>query len=468
MSQPVLLRASMSVAFVRLAQSVVPALAIALMLYVITKLHGMEFDQLFIALAAISAVISGILLRPPAEHAPILQIKPDAMAIDVLLRWAITMGLLFGVGYITDFDEHFPRRIVLQWVIFAPLLAFGTSVLLQLLMRRVVMSQENQRSAVIVGVSGSSLLLANHMRHNRELCTQVAGFFDDRGADRLEPMGEHQLLGRLSELVAYVKSNRIDVIFIALPIRHVRRVMDLLDELHDSTASIYYVPDVFVFDLIQSRTTEIMGVPVVAMCETPFYGYRAVMKRLTDLGFTILILAFALLPMLLIAALVKLTSKGPAFFRQRRYGLDGAEIVVYKFRTMRVTEDGAHVTQATRNDPRVTPVGGILRRFSLDELPQLINVIQGRMSLVGPRPHAVAHNEQYRRLIKGYMIRHKVLPGITGLAQISGCRGETAELEQMQARVNFDLEYLRRWSPTLDLKILVKTALQTLVDRKAY
>ncbi len=182
---------------------------------------------------------------------------------------------------------------------------------------------------------------------------------------------------------------------------------------------------------------------------------------MTDIGFAVVIMVFALLPMLVIAALVKLTSKGPTIFQQHRYGLDGEEIVVYKFRTMRVTENGAQITQATRNDPRVTPVGGFLRRFSLDELPQLINVMQGRMSLVGPRPHAVAHNEQYRRLIKGYMIRHKVLPGITGLAQVSGCRGETAELEQMQARVNFDLEYLRRWSPTLDLKILVKTALQT-------
>ena len=181
-----------------------------------------------------------------------------------------------------------------------------------------------------------------------------------------------------------------------------------------------------------------------------------------------MIMVFALLPMLVIAALVKLTSKGPAIFLQRRYGLDGEEIVVYKFRTMRVTEDGAQITQATRNDPRVTPVGGFLRRFSLDELPQLINVMQGRMSLVGPRPHAVAHNEQYRRLIKGYMIRHKVLPGITGLAQVSGCRGETAELEQMQARVNYDLEYLRRWSPTLDLKILVKTALQTVFGDRVY
>jgi len=153
---------------------------------------------------------------------------------------------------------------------------------------------------------------------------------------------------------------------------------------------------------------------------------------------------------------------------QRRYGLGGEEIVVYKFRTMRVTEDGAEITQARRGDSRITSLGRFLRRFSLDELPQLFNVLQGRMSLVGPRPHAVAHNEQYRRLIKGYMIRHKVLPGITGLAQVNGLRGETADLSMMQERVNYDLEYLRRWSPSLDVQIIVKTALQTVFDHNAY
>jgi putative colanic acid biosynthesis UDP-glucose lipid carrier transferase len=172
--------------------------------------------------------------------------------------------------------------------------------------------------------------------------------------------------------------------------------------------------------------------------------------------------------MLVVMALVKLSSPGPAIFRQARYGLDGKKITVYKFRTMYVTENGAEVAQARRDDPRVTPIGAVLRKFSLDELPQLINVLQGRMSLVGPRPHAVAHNEQYRRLIKGYMIRHKVRPGITGLAQVNGCRGETAELSQMEARVKYDLDYLRHWSPTLDLKILILTALRLFIDKKAY
>jgi putative colanic acid biosynthesis UDP-glucose lipid carrier transferase len=250
--------------------------------------------------------------------------------------------------------------------------------------------------------------------------------------------------------------------------RHVQRVLDLLEDLRDTTASIYYVPDVFVFDLIQSRTGEILGMPVVAMCETPFFGYRGVIKRLTDVTFSLAGLLLLSPLLLAVAIAVKLSSPGPVIFKQRRYGLDGREIRVFKFRTMSVVEDGDSIRQATRDDSRITPIGRVLRRYSIDELPQLLNVVIGNMSLVGPRPHAVAHNEEYRKLIKGYMMRHKVLPGITGLAQINGCRGETAKLEEMKARIEFDLDYLRRWSPALDLKILVKTVLMLLGDRKAY
>jgi len=245
-------------------------------------------------------------------------------------------------------------------------------------------------------------------------------------------------------------------------------VMDLLDDLRDTTASIYYVPDIFVFNLIQARPTEIHGIPVVAMLETPFYGYRGVVKRVTDVGFSALILLL-LLPLLVVIALaIRLSSRGPIIFTQRRYGLDGREIGVYKFRTMLVTEDGAEIRQASKTDNRITRVGRVLRRSSMDELPQLINVLQGRMSLVGPRPHAVAHNEEYRKLIKGYMLRHKVLPGITGLAQINGWRGETSNLEDMEARVNYDLDYLRHWTPLLDFKILLLTVVKVFRDEKAY
>ena len=279
---------------------------------------------------------------------------------------------------------------------------------------------------------------------------------------------ETKLIGKLSDLAAFVKERGIQVIFIALPVRHLQRVTALLDELRDTTASIYYVPDIFVFDLIQARTGTVNGIPVIAMCETPFYGMRGVAKRLTDVIVACAILILALPLLVGIAIAVQMTSSGPAIFRQRRYGLNGEEIIVYKFRSMRVLEDGGKITQATRGDPRITPIGRFLRRYSLDELPQLINVLQGRMSLVGPRPHAVAHNEMYRKLIKGYMVRHKVLPGITGLAQVNGLRGETRTLEEMEARVRYDLEYLRKWSIALDLRILARTVTRVLNDSKAF
>jgi putative colanic acid biosynthesis UDP-glucose lipid carrier transferase len=247
-----------------------------------------------------------------------------------------------------------------------------------------------------------------------------------------------------------------------------RRMQDLLNELSDTTTSLYFLPDVFVFDLIQARSGEILGVPVVSLCETPFHGFRPVAKRIMDIVVASLALMTLAPMLLLVAAAVRVTSRGPVIYRQRRYGLDGREITIYKFRTMRVTESDSEFTQATRGDARVTAIGRLLRRSSLDELPQLINVLQGRMSIVGPRPHAVAHNEVTRRLIRGYMLRHKVPPGITGLAQIKGYRGETSRLVDMHARVHYDLEYVRTWSLWLDLKILFKTVPQLIRTDKAY
>jgi putative colanic acid biosynthesis UDP-glucose lipid carrier transferase len=297
----------------------------------------------------------------------------------------------------------------------------------------------------------------------------VSGFFDDRAAARLGSTPGVQLCGGLKDIVRHVKAHAIDVIFVALPVSHLGRVKQLLEDLRDTTVSIYYVPTVFAFDSIQGGTSELLGVPLIALCETPFHGYRGVSKRLTDMTVATGALVVAIPLMILIGLLIKVSSKGAVIFRQRRYGLDGQEIIIYKFRTMTVAEDdNGSIRQATRDDTRVTSIGRLLRRSSLDELPQLINVLQGRMSLVGPRPHAVAHNELYRKLIKGYMVRHKVPPGITGLAQVHGLRGETTSVEQMEARVQYDLEYLRNWSVLLDLKILLKTLSIVARGRNAY
>jgi len=469
LTEPVILTNSFAIACVAVLQVVVPALVVAAVLYALVLAYGITADHSIQLLAASAALLMLVLsMRRRNVNAPIFS-GSVPIALGAIYRWGIVLAILLAVGYSLKVTEDYSRRLVLTWAMVSTPLLIIAAIVLESFMWRLLCDPSNARKTVIVGINDLSLSLAKQLSLRQEFCMSVSGFFDDRSAAR-QNAGDATLplLGRLQELAQYVKSNAVHVIFIALPMRHLQRVRDLLDELRDTTVSIYYLPDVFVFDLIQSRTGEIAGIPIVALCETPFYGFRGVIKRISDIliSGTLLVLASPFL--LLIAFLVRLSSTGSIIFRQRRYGLDGREFIVYKFRTMTVTEDGPRVAQATRDDSRVTAIGRFLRRHSLDELPQLINVLQGRMSLVGPRPHAIAHNEKYRKLISGYMIRHKVLPGITGLAQISGCRGETELLEEMQARVELDLEYLRHWSPILDLKILALTALQLIRHEKAY
>jgi putative colanic acid biosynthesis UDP-glucose lipid carrier transferase len=468
MTQPVQFRQSLLIALLTGAQAVLPAIVAVAALYVTIIAFGSQFDLRSSGIVVV-AVVCLVLIQPPREVTAQLTSPRVSAVVDVLFRWFLILAVLLGIAYVTKSPlQAYPRRVFLTWAVCTPMVLIVATLAMQEFMRRFLMNAFEARIAIIAGYNGSSLELARRLKKNPGMRLEVAGFFDDRSTDRLGMESDAQLIGPLADLGAYVKQHRTDVIFIALPIRHVKRVMNLLDDLRDTTASIYYVPDIFVFDLIQARSGEIQGIPVVAMCETPFYGYRGVTKRLTDIVLSVMILLLLLPLLAVVAVMVKVSSPGPVIFKQRRYGLDGREIAVYKFRTMTVTEDGAQIRQASKTDNRITRIGGILRRSSLDELPQLINVLQGRMSLVGPRPHAVAHNEEYRKLIKGYMVRHKVLPGITGLAQVNGCRGETSQLEEMEARVNYDLDYLRRWTPMLDIKIILLTVVKIFRDDKAY
>jgi putative colanic acid biosynthesis UDP-glucose lipid carrier transferase len=467
MTQPVLFKQSFLIAILAGVQAVMPAVVAVVSLYATIVYFGIAFDRSSQA-TIIVAVLCLVLVRPPPEVSTQVASARVAAVVDVIFRWLLLLAVLLAIGYVTKSLAEYPRRIFLTWAVITPLALTVVTLAMQEVMHHFLMHAFDNRSAIFAGYNNSSLELARRLTSNPAMRLEVSGFFDDRSTDRLAMESDAKLVGGLNDVAGYVKEHGTDVIFIALPLRHVKRVMNLLDDLRDTTASIYYVPDIFVFDLIQARSGEIHGIPVVAMCETPFYGYRGVTKRLTDIGLSIAILLLLLPLLLLIAVMVKASSPGPVIFKQRRYGLDGQEIAVYKFRTMRVTEDGAQIRQASKTDSRITSIGRMLRRSSLDELPQLINVLQGRMSLVGPRPHAVAHNEEYRKLIKGYMVRHKVLPGITGLAQVNGCRGETSKLEEMEARVNYDLEYLRRWTPMLDIKIILLTAVKVFRDDKAY
>lgn len=445
-----------------------PAAVSILTLYVLAELTGTASTEYFSAVTIIVTVLSITLLQSPRTPAAELIAPRKVVSLGLLVRWSVLLLALLTIGLIAGYPRAYSTPVILLWAVATPALLVPSMLVLDEIARRVLCRPGNARTVVFAGYNKTSQQLAERFSRHAELCMHVQGFFDDRSAQRLEASDAHRLLGPLSQLPEYIKKNAIDVIFIALPLRHIRRVQDLLDKLGDTTVALYYLPDVMISNQFQARTGEILGVPVIAMRESPFYGYQGAAKRLMDLVISASVLLLTGPLLLAIAAAIKLTSKGPVLFRQRRYGLDGREIVIYKFRTMTVTEDAGWLDQASRDDSRVTPLGRFLRRCSLDEMPQLLNVLQGRMSLVGPRPHAVGHNEEYRRLIKGYMVRHTVPPGITGLAQIKGFRGATPRLQDMQGRVHYDLEYLRKWSLWLDLKILFLTVPKLFNTDKAY
>ncbi|MFN2644836.1 MAG: undecaprenyl-phosphate glucose phosphotransferase, partial [Burkholderiales bacterium] len=372
------------------------------------------------------------------------------LALDIATGWIAIVGLLVLLGWASRTLGVFDQRILLSWALATPAALFAAHQTLPRILSRLLAAEGLRKTAVIAGANDLGRGLAARLGSNPMHGVRVAGFFDDRSASRIN----EKVLGPLSTLADYVRANNVEIIYIALPMASQPRILKLLEELRDTTSSIYFVPDIFVFDLIQARVDTIADIAVVAVCETPFYGFNGVVKRIEDLVVAAAILVLISPLMLAIAVGVKLSSPGPVLFKQRRYGVDGRKIVVYKFRTMSVVEDGEVIRQATKDDKRVTKFGAFLRKTSLDELPQFINVLQGRMSVVGPRPHAVAHNELYRKLIRGYMIRHKVRPGITGLAQVHGYRGETETVEKMKARIEYDLAYLRSWSLLLDLQVI--------------
>ena len=393
---------------------------------------------------------------------------PTDAALDIFWSWLWLFALLSLLRYMTRERPYFDDTVLLSWALATPPLQCLATWIGQSLIRRHALHPASRRSVVVVGSGELGVRAAAALTHSADDAVDVAGFFDDRNDDRAHPNAAARRLGSFADLASYIKGHGTREVYITLPLGSQPRIVALLEQLQDTTASLFFVPDVSGVTVIQGRLQDVNGVPVVGICETPFTGTNRLVKRISDL-----VLASAILvtvsPLLLFIALgVKLSSPGPVIFRQQRNGLDGHEITVYKFRSMTTQDNGTVVHQATKSDPRTTRFGAFLRRNSLDELPQFFNVLQGRMSIVGPRPHAVAHNEEYREVISAYMVRHKVKPGITGWAQVNGLRGETDTVEKMNARVELDLEYLRNWSLGLDLQIIARTVRVAFVERNAY
>jgi putative colanic acid biosysnthesis UDP-glucose lipid carrier transferase len=426
-----------------------PAIAFIFLLTII-NIQGANFEKHYFVLGgmAFAFLFPGkIYFEEPIQE----------MINRVVVNWVVVSILIILFVHLTNYIDIIDSNILLNWLVSTPLMLIAVNSFVPLIINSFYSAQQNLTNIIIVGCTPVGLKLGISLKKNHLSGMNLAGYFDDRSYERLG-VEQNDLIGCFAEVAKYCNQKSIDKIFICLPLLDKPRICHLLDDLKDTTASVYFVPDIFVTDLIQSGISHIEGIPVVAICETPLIGLKALQKRLIDicLAFAILLLFSPIL--IWIAIKIKLSSPGPIIFVQRRYGIDGSSINVYKFRSMTVTENGDNTyQQVQKNDTRVTTFGAFLRKTSLDEFPQFINVLQGRMSIVGPRPHVVAVNENYRKLIPGYMIRHKVKPGITGWAQINGFRGGD-DLDPMKGRIEHDLEYLRIWSLGLDFWIIFKTA----------
>ena len=390
--------------------------------------------------------------------------------VTTLVAWVFSIPVLLFLAFFTKTSEGYSRSIALVWFI-----GCGVALTIWRLATHALMIEfrkrgGNSRSVAIAGATEIALSLAKTIMEEPYSGMRVVGFYDDRNSDRriAVPEAYGGVIGDLNQLVADAREGKIDIVYISLPLRAESRINALVRKLGDTTVSAYVIADFFVFDLLHAQWTHVGDIPAVSILDTPFHGLGGWVKRLEDIVIGSMILVLIALPMLAVAIAIKLTSPGPVFFRQKRYGLNGKEIRVLKFRSMKVMEDGPTVKQATKDDPRVTPIGKFLRRSSVDELPQFLQVLTGEMSIVGPRPHAVAHNELYRSKIQGYMLRHKVKPGITGWAQVNGWRGETDTYEKMQKRVDHDLDYIRNWNLLLDIRIIWMTIFGSKTSENAY
>jgi putative colanic acid biosynthesis UDP-glucose lipid carrier transferase len=433
-------------------------------------LAGWDWDQRHTLLAAVGC----ILFYLSAEG---FKVYDDRRSIplrfdlrNLLSSWALTAVAILFLAYAFKVSDRFSRAGVMTWFVMAPIMLATWQLVLRAILTKVRALGYNMRRVAIVGAGEHGMRLARAMRGAPWMGLRLVGVFDDRApaSGRIPNELPADLLGTTADLPQAIARKRIDMVYVTLPINDTERISRLVTALADTTTSLYFVPDMFLFSMFNGRWVRIGDLPAVSVFETPFYGVGEWIKRVEDLLLSSLVLLVAGLPMLAVAAAIRLTSPGPALFRQRRYGLDGQEFRMWKFRTMTVVEDDAALQQATREDPRVTPIGRFLRRTSLDELPQFLNVLAGTMSVVGPRPHATVHNEYYRRLVRHYMVRHKVRPGITGWAQVNGLRGETDTLDKMEARVEYDLWYIRNWSVLLDLKVVAMTVGSCWRDRHAF
>lgn len=394
-------------------------------------------------------------------------------ARDLLQAWSLSFFILVALGFLTGQAEIFSRLLLGQLFLFGYLCQVLLHLFVRVVFKELLKHSAERNNAIIVGTGRLATFLNQRIEANEWLGQHVVGLVRLHPHDT--PGDPHDAtfadaapcIGRLEHLLELIERHKVHTIYFAVPLNASEIVESLYFRLLDRHVAVHWVPDIFSLPLVNHTVTEIAGVPVLTLSETPMIGTRLLLKTIEDFCLSVLLLVLLAPVMLAIAVAIRLDSPGPVFFRQARLGWGGRRFHIWKFRSMVVHDDHGLVVQARKGDPRVTRVGAFLRRTSLDELPQILNVIRGEMSLVGPRPHAVQHDVEYARQIAYYFARHNIKPGITGLAQVRGFRGETREIGQMMLRVESDIEYINNWSLWLDLSILVRTT-RALTGTNAY
>jgi putative colanic acid biosysnthesis UDP-glucose lipid carrier transferase len=393
---------------------------------------------------------------------------------DLFARVCAAWIAVEATGILLGFSLHridaYSRLWLMWWAVATVALLIVSKALVYMVLKGLRREGYNQRDVAVAGGHRYGRFLIEQMKSHPEAGFRPALLFDEDS----DAHGEGSVDGvpverNLQALVQQVRELGIRELWLALPISKERTIHRIVTELRHDFVNIRFIPDVRALSLFNQPVVDLLGVPAINLAASPITDLRVLPKRLFDCLFAGCVLA-ALAPLFAVIAIaVKCDSRGPVLFRQRRKGLDGNEFEIYKFRSMKVhAETTGQITQARRNDPRVTRVGAFLRRTSLDELPQFINVLKGEMSVVGPRPHALEHDDIYKNLVRGYMQRYRIKPGITGWAQVNGFRGETDRVEKMRDRVRFDLHYMQHWSFTLDLKIVAMTMWKGFAGQNAY
>ncbi|HDZ2099490.1 TPA: undecaprenyl-phosphate glucose phosphotransferase [Klebsiella pneumoniae] len=457
-------RANANASLISMVQRFSDIVLIFASLYAICLLNNVDFEIRYLLFSLIVLVIFQMVGGITDFYRSWRGVKISAELKLILKNWFLSYVLALGIiSLFHDFDLNIRVAaiwfivVTISFVLCRSLIRVGAGILRRL--------GYNTRRVAVVGSLPAGINLLKSFAEEPWMGFIVLGYYN---SEPLTSVSDINFCGNFDKLIIDARDGKIDRIYIAMNMQEEAKIKKIVQQLTDTTCSVLLIPDIFTFNILQARTEEINGVPVVPLFDTPLSGINMIFKRLEDIIVSTVILLLISPVLLIISVAVKFSSPGPVLFRQLRYGMDGKPIRVWKFRSMRVMENDENVVQATKNDIRVTKVGKFLRSTSLDELPQFFNVWCGQMSVVGPRPHAVAHNEQYRALIQGYMLRHKVKPGITGLAQINGWRGETDTLEKMEKRIEYDLLYIRGWSIWLDLKIIFLTVFKGFINKSAY